>query len=69
MRSAMNKHGHTGVRKRTDGRAKPYYARLRFNGGAIYTKSHETPEAAGKEYERYATARAALSSAAMIEPQ
>lgn len=58
----MNKHGFKGVRKRTDGRAKPYYARLRLNGVCLYTKSHETPDKAAKEYERYAAARAALPS-------
>lgn len=59
----MNKHGFTGVRKRGDGRAKPYYARFRFNGECLYTKSHETPDKAAQDYEKYVAARAALSRA------
>lgn len=56
----MNKHGFRGVRKRNDGRAAPYYARIRVNGECLYTKSHETAEGAGRDYEKYAAARAAL---------
>ncbi len=54
MPRAMNKHGYTGVRKRTDGRAKPYYARVTFAGQYLYTKSHETAAAAAEEFRKYA---------------
>jgi hypothetical protein len=57
----MNKHGFKGVRKRTDGRAKPYYARFRLNGRCLYTKSHETAEKAANEYVKYTMARAAIA--------
>lgn len=58
----MNKHGFAGVRKRTDGRAKPYYARLRLNGEYLYTRSHETADKAAEEYAKYAAARSALQA-------
>lgn len=61
----MNKHGFRGVRKRTDGRAKPYYARVTVRGGFVYTPSHETPEAAALEFERYAAALRNLAAAPM----
>lgn len=53
MPRAMNKHGFIGIRKRTDGRAKPYYARLTVKGEYVYLNSHETPDEAAKEFQKY----------------
>jgi hypothetical protein len=58
----MNKHGFTGVRKRNDGRRKPYYVRVTIEGGYMYSKSYETAEEAALEFDKYAAARAALST-------
>jgi hypothetical protein len=49
----MNKHGFAGVRKRIDGRSKPFYARFKLKGKDLYTKSHETAYEAAKEYQKY----------------
>ena len=49
----MNKHGFIGVRKRTDGRKMPYYARFRFKGMVLYTRSYKTAIEAALEYEKY----------------
>ncbi len=52
-RASLNRHGFVGVRKRTDGRARPYYARLTLPGGRyLYSKDFETAEQAGAEFER-----------------
>lgn len=50
----MNKHGHTGVRKRTDtNRSKPYYARVSLGCDRfVYSKDFETAEEAAAEFKR-----------------
>lgn len=49
----MNKHGFKGVRKRTDGRARPFYARVTVKGGYVYLPSQETAEEAAKDFEAF----------------
>ena len=48
----MNKHGYTGVRKRTDtNRSKPYYARLSIACDQfVYSKSFATAQEAAEAY-------------------
>jgi hypothetical protein len=65
--SMTNKHGFTGVRKRTDyaWRRRPYYARI-SNGCDIfiYSKNVATAEEAAAEYERLKAERQSARLAA-----
>lgn len=39
-------HGRQGIRMKRDGRSKPYYGRVRFQGRDIHTKDYATADQA-----------------------
>ena len=46
-----NKHGYKGVRKRTDGRGKAFYARLRWGTVTVYSPDYATAHEAAAAYD------------------
>jgi len=63
----MNKHGRPGVRMALDGRARPYYARVRFQGQEINTQYYATADQAGLAYEIMAGVFQSLNDLALCD--